>query len=190
MIKNNYTHGAIILEDDVRFDAFFKTRLEKVLANQSFDWDIIYLGRKIMRSDQENYENTIETFLIEPDYSHWTVGYVLSLRGARMLVEEKPLQKILPVDEYLPIMYDRHPIETWKSHFNQRKLKAYAFQPAILTPTHYFGEPNYISDTENTTILGREKLNNGLPGSPIVSVDVVTSQKPIEENASLKKDEL
>jgi len=190
MIKNEYTNGAIILEDDVRFDAHFKSRLEKVLANRSFDWDIIYLGRKIMRSDEENYENTIETFLIEPAYSHWTVGYALSLRGARMLVNEKPLQKILPVDEYLPIMYDHHPNENWKSYFNNRKLKAYAFQPAIITPTHYFGEPNYISDTENTTILGRENPNTGLPGATLLSVDVVAAQKQLEENVSMQKDEL
>jgi collagen beta-1,O-galactosyltransferase len=190
MIKNDYIHGAIILEDDVRFDAYFKSRLENVLANHSFDWDIIYLGRKIMRSYEEDYENTIETFLIEPAYSHWTVGYILSLRGAQMLVNEKPLQKILPVDEYLPIMYDHHPNENWKSYFNQRKLKAYAFQPAIVTPTHYFGEPNYISDTENTTILGREYHNIGLPSSPLLSVDVVTTPKPIEENVLFEKDEL
>jgi collagen beta-1,O-galactosyltransferase len=190
MIKNDYTHGAIILEDDVRFDAYFKSRLENVLANHSFDWDIIYLGRKIMRSYEEDYENTIETFLIEPAYSHWTVGYILSLRGAQMLVNEKPLQKILPVDEYLPIMYDHHPNENWKNYFNQRKLKAYAFQPAIVTPTHYFGEPNYISDTENTTILGREYHNIGLPSSPLLSVDVVTTPKPIEENVLFEKDEL
>jgi collagen beta-1,O-galactosyltransferase len=190
MVKNQYSNGALILEDDVRFDAYFKYKLEKILSNKSLDWDIIYLGRKIMRADEENYEKTIETFLIEPSYSHWTVGYALSLRGAKMLVDEKPIQKILPVDEYLPIMYDHHPNDNWKKHFHNRKLKAYAFQPAILTPTHYFGEPNYISDTENTTVLGKHNENENSGRATLVSVDVVATQKRIEENASMRKDEL
>jgi collagen beta-1,O-galactosyltransferase len=190
MIKNNYSNGAIILEDDVRFDASFKTKLDKILSNHSLDWDIIFLGRKIMRSDEENYENLTESFLIEPSYSHWTVGYALSLRGARMLVNEKPLEKILPVDEYLPIMYDHHPNESWKSHFINRKLKAYAFHPVIITPTHYFGEPNYISDTENTTVLGKTNPNDGMTKPILLSVDVITAQKQMEENTAMKKEEL
>lgn len=184
MVENDYSHGALILEDDVRFDAFFKTKLEKFLGNNSLDWDIIFLGRKIMRSDEENYENLIEEFLIEPSYSHWTVGYMLSLRGAQILVNENPLQKLLPVDEYLPIMYDHHPNEVWKSYFNNRTLKAYAFYPTIITPTHYFGEPNYISDTENTTIFGNK--NDHMDRSKVVSVDVVSADTTI----SMKKDEL
>ncbi|CAF0983297.1 unnamed protein product [Rotaria sp. Silwood1] len=190
MIKNEYSNGILILEDDVRFDVYFKYKLEKILLNRSFDWDILYLGRKIMRPDEENYENTIETYLIEPSYSHWTVGYALSLRGARLLVDENPLQKILPVDEYLPIMYDHHPNESWKSHFRNRKLKAYAFYPSILTPTHYFGEPNYISDTENTPILGQNDKEDSVTKSTLASIDVVATQKRIEENVSMKKDEL
>ena len=186
MIEKNYVNGAIILEDDVRFDVYFKYKLERVLANRSLDWDIIYLGRKIMRPDEENYEERIESFLIEPSYSHWTVGYALSLRAARMLVDEQPIQKILPVDEYLPIMYDHHPNENWKRHFAQRKLKAYAFHPVVLTPTHYFGEPNYISDTENTTVLGQASN----PAAPLLSVDVIAARKALEENASSHKDEL
>ncbi|CAF2818058.1 unnamed protein product [Rotaria sp. Silwood2] len=190
MIKNEYSNGILILEDDVRFDVYFKYKLEKILSNRSLDWDILYLGRKIMRPNEENYEKTIETFLIEPSYSHWTVGYALSLRGARMLVDENPIQKILPVDEYLPIMYDHHPNTSWKSHFHNRKLKAYAFHPPILTPTHYFGEPNYISDTENTPILGQNDEENSVTSSTIVTVDVTAAQKRIEENVSMKKDEL
>jgi hypothetical protein len=87
-------------------------------------------------------------------------------------------------------MYDHHPNENWKSYFNNRKLKAYAFHPSIITPTHYFGEPNYISDTENTTILGKDNQNDLSARSTLVSVDVVSTQKPIEENRSMKKEEL
>ena len=44
-----------------------------------------------------------------PHYSYWTLGYLLSRRGAVKLLEAKPLEKMLPVDEYFPIMYNRHP---------------------------------------------------------------------------------
>ncbi|CAF1264541.1 unnamed protein product [Rotaria magnacalcarata] len=190
MIKNEYSNGILILEDDVRFDVYFKYKLEKILSNRSLDWDILFLGRKIMRPNEENYENTIETFLIEPSYSHWTVGYALSLRGARMLIDENPIQKILPVDEFLPIMYDHHPNSSWKSHFINRKLKAYAFHPSIVTPTHYFGEPNYVSDTENTQILEQNDGKTSLLAPELVSVDVVATQQRLEENAWMQKDEL
>ena len=190
MINNDYTNGAIILEDDVRFDASFSSKLAAVLSNRSFEWDLLYLGRKIMQPDDENYNQTTETFLIEPLYSHWTVGYALSLRGAQMLVAENPLQKILPVDEYLPIMFDQHPNESWKSHFSSRKLKAYAFFPTIVTPTHYFGEPNYVSDTENTKILETNEKNQTATPNLVVSVDVVTAEKRLEGSPSVDKDEL
>ncbi len=47
--------------------------------------------------------------LVWSAYSYWTVGYLLSLDGARKLLADNPLGKMLPVDEYLPIMFDRHP---------------------------------------------------------------------------------
>ena len=37
---------------------------------------------------------------------------------------------MVPVDEYLPIMYDRHPNSTWKLFFNNRNLKEYSCFPA------------------------------------------------------------
>jgi collagen beta-1,O-galactosyltransferase len=187
MIKNEYVNGALILEDDVRFNTFFKYKLEQILSNHSLDWDLLYVGRKIMSFDEEKYNETTQIFLMEPAYSHWTIGYVLSLRGAQILVNEKPLQKILPVDEYLPIMYDNHPNQDWKSHFVNRKLKAYAFHPAIVTPTHYFGEPNYVSDTENTTVIGN--IDNSQKDEQI-NTNVVTTQKRLGGNILEDKDEL
>lgn len=47
--------------------------------------------------------------IMKPSYTHWTVAYALSLNGAKKLMSQEPLKKIVPVDEYLPIMYDKHP---------------------------------------------------------------------------------
>ena len=44
--------------------------------------------------------------LVKPGFSYLTTGYLLSLEGARKLVAGDPLRHLLPVDEYLPIMYN------------------------------------------------------------------------------------
>lgn len=48
--------------------------------------------------------------LVEADYSYWTLGYMLSLSGAKKLLAGDPLPKMVPVDEYLPIMFNKHPM--------------------------------------------------------------------------------
>ena len=47
--------------------------------------------------------------LVHVDYSYWTLCYMLSGRGAAKLLAAQPLTKLLPVDEFLPIMFDKHP---------------------------------------------------------------------------------
>jgi len=59
----------------------------------------------------------------------------------------------VPVDEYLPIMFDRHPRSEWSEAFAPRNLKAASAYPLLVYPTHYTGEDNYISDTEDSPLL-------------------------------------
>lgn len=42
------------------------------------------------------------------------------------------------------------------SHFEPRDLKAFSVEPLLLYPTHYTGEPGYVSDTETSTIWDDE----------------------------------
>ena len=49
------------------------------------------------------------SLLVEADYSYWTLGYLLSISGAKKLLAGNPLGLMVPVDEYLPIMYNKHP---------------------------------------------------------------------------------
>jgi hypothetical protein len=37
-------------------------------------------------------------------------------------------------------------------------LLAYAIQPSIVNPSHYTGEPNHVSDTEQTKVLDKETV--------------------------------
>ena len=69
---------------------------------------MIYLGRKRGPGAQNDVEKRVTDLLVTATYSYWTIGYILSGRGARILIEEEPLSKMVPVDEYLPIMYGAH----------------------------------------------------------------------------------
>lgn len=51
-------------------------------------------------------------------YSYWTLGYAISLNGAKKLLESKPLEKLMALDEFLPIMYNKHPNEVECTFFN------------------------------------------------------------------------
>ncbi|XP_077389885.1 procollagen galactosyltransferase 2 isoform X2 [Festucalex cinctus] len=102
----------LVLEDDVRFEPRFKRRLQAIMDDvdkAQLDWDLIYVGRKRMQVQQPERSVDGVNNLVEADYSYWTLGYVLSLQGARKLLDAKPFTKMLPVDEFLPVMFNKHP---------------------------------------------------------------------------------
>lgn len=43
-------------------------------------------------------------------------------------------------------------------YFERRDLRAYSVEPLLLFPTHYTGEPGYVSDTETSTIWDDESV--------------------------------
>ena len=67
-----------------------------------------YVGRKALhwRTEQLVPGTTV---LVRPDYSYWTLSYLISHRGAQKLIDANPFSNLLPVDEYLPIMFNKHP---------------------------------------------------------------------------------
>ncbi|XP_077053867.1 procollagen galactosyltransferase 1 [Siphateles boraxobius] len=152
---------SLVIEDDLRFEIFFKRRLQNLMheiQSQRLDWDLIYIGRKRMQVDRPEKSVPRIHNLVEADYSYWTLGYMISLRGAQKLLRAKPLKKMLPVDEFLPVMYNKHPIEEYMSHFQQRDLRAFSAEPLLVYPSHYTGDPGYISDTETSTVWDNETV--------------------------------
>lgn len=67
-----------------------------------------YLGRKQVNPGKEVAVENVRN-LVVADYSYWTLSYAISQQGAQKLLNAEPLSKMLPVDEFLPIMYDKHP---------------------------------------------------------------------------------
>ncbi|KAG8186802.1 hypothetical protein JTE90_020480 [Oedothorax gibbosus] len=145
---------ALVLEDDLRFEPFFRKKVDTLIKEAQkigLLWDLIYLGRKRLSDNNEPFVPGT-TNLVSVDYSYWTLAYLITLEGAKKLVSANPLPKLVPVDEFLPIMFDRHPEEVWKGYYPKRNLKAFSAQPLLVFPTHYTGEDNYISDTEDSEI--------------------------------------
>ena len=154
----------IVFEDDIRFEPYFIAKLhhlEDEIKKLDLDWHLIFLGRKILPDIEERLVENSD-LLLHVNYTYWTLGYVLSNEGAKILVDEDPLSKIIPVDEYLPIMYDRHPNKDWKSMYNNRILKAFSVHPRFLHPTHYVGDDGYISDTEDSFVIKIDKEKDEL----------------------------
>lgn len=143
----------LVLEDDVRFERNFRGRLEQLMeevATQKLQWDLIYLGRKQVSPEEEVAVEGLPG-LVVAGYSYWTLAYTLSLAGARKLLASQPLRRMVPVDEFLPIMFDQHPNEQYKEHFWPRDLRAFSTRPLLASPTHYAGDTGWLSDTETSS---------------------------------------
>ncbi len=155
----------IVFEDDIRFEPHFRQGLENLrweLDRLAPDWELVFLGRKILKDSDEPWVEG-SNLLVEVGYTYWTLAYMLSRRGAEKLVQGSPLSKMVPVDEYLPIMYDRHPNDTWKQYFGPpRDLRALSVHPLLVHPTHYTGEDGYVSDTEDTATIAASAAESGV----------------------------
>ncbi|XP_071983217.1 procollagen galactosyltransferase 2 isoform X2 [Engystomops pustulosus] len=152
---------SLVIEDDVRFEFKFRNKLLKLMNDietAALDWDLIYIGRKRMQVQRPEKAVPSVMNLVEADYSYWTLGYAISQTGARKLINAEPLGKMLPVDEFLPVMFNKHPVEKYMEYYYPRDLKAFSAEPLLVYPTHYTGQPGYFSDTETSTIWDNETV--------------------------------
>ena len=92
--------------------------MEELTARRE-EWELVYIGRKILHNSEENWLEE-STQLVYVDYTYWTLGYIITREGVDKLLAADPLGKMVPVDEFLPIMYDRHPNTSWAGQFQTR----------------------------------------------------------------------
>ena len=117
-------NNVIILEDDANFDSNLLENINKL--NIPKDYDLLYLGRK----NFDKSEIKVNDDILIPNFSYWTIGYILSNNGAKKLLESNFNKKIIPVDEVLPIMYNKsHRVE-----YNTNNFKAYGLVNNIVRP--------------------------------------------------------
>ncbi len=158
---------AIILEDDVIINN--TNLLEEIQSIKEKNYDLIYLGRKKMTDMIEESAQELHNDLVRPTFSYWTCGYVLSNSGAKKLYNDKYINNLIAVDEYIPYMYGasafyhEQNIKILDESYLKIKeevgdLDAYAFEPQMVSPnTKAFSQSStfhseYCSQTRDDVI--------------------------------------
>jgi glycosyl transferase, family 25 len=95
----------VILEDDAVLLPDFADEVALVVSELSgSDWDFCYLGRLPIEADR-----AATSRLVRPGYSHCTYAYMLSRVGGNKLVSARLRDRVMPIDEFIPALYTRHP---------------------------------------------------------------------------------
>lgn len=121
----------VILEDDINLDKEFESSLVTYMNHfKSNPMDFCFLNRKPYHKEEKiiNYNPRV----ISPKYSHWACAYLLSYEGAQKLLNVDYVHKIIPVDEFIPIMYGESYLDKYKKYYEPRNLVAYATEPQII----------------------------------------------------------
>lgn len=124
---------ALILEDDVVFLENFNEEYKNI-QNIPFNYDICFLGRsKLNKLYNLGEECEINNSLVIPKYSYNMQSYILTYEGACKLINTNFINHLLPVDEFLPIMYDNdYPHVNYKKYFQIfKRIRAIALKKCI-----------------------------------------------------------
>ena len=137
--------NAIIIEDDALFTNISPEKvneIEKYLESS----ELLYLGRKVFNTNEE----PIDEFVSKPNFSYWTIGYAISNKGAKSLSKSGFERAIIPVDEFLPYIYDKNNCKQLGRYPVQTRIIAYAYKNEILKPINNSFEE---SDTEKSEVF-------------------------------------
>nr|AEX63014.1 putative procollagen-lysine [Moumouvirus Monve] len=130
----------LVLEDDVIFVDNFMEKFKIYESEINCSYDMLYLHRKALNFDSEE---KISVHIRKPKKSYWTCAYVLTYTGAKKLINSNYLDNLIPVDEFLPIMYDCNIYGFEKLFESCEKLNCFATYPSLLKLTG-----NAFSDSE------------------------------------------
>jgi GR25 family glycosyltransferase involved in LPS biosynthesis len=176
-IVTNKIKQTLILEDDVVFLENFNEEYKNI-QNIPFDYDICFLGRtKLNELYNLGEEVEINESLVIPKYSYNMQSYILTYEGACKLINTNFINHLLPVDEFLPIMYDNdYPHINYKKHFQKfKRLRAIALKKCI---TNQVAKTIFPSSVDNSPIYNN--ISNPHPVFYYKSIpDYVIKQKYI-----------
>jgi collagen beta-1,O-galactosyltransferase len=85
-----------------------KEPLKVTKTSLYYNFTCRYIGRKKLNYQEETWVEG-SNILVNAQYSYWTLSYALSSSGASKLLQGNPIGKMVPVDEYIPIKFNRHP---------------------------------------------------------------------------------
>lgn len=144
-VENNINY-AIILEDDVIIPDKFDKEINKTITKlKNINWDLCYIGRKKMKKDIKQLD-----YFVIPNYSYWTCGYIINLKGMKKIIQSNFIKNIMPIDEFISLIGNISPYEQYKKYYNFEEFKIVSVKDLYIKP-----EPNAFktSDTENTKIV-------------------------------------
>jgi collagen beta-1,O-galactosyltransferase len=150
-IVENNIEKLLILEDDCVFLENFDNMLKYILELDLY-YDMFYLNRiKLNETYNLGDEIEINNKIIIPKYSYNTDSYILTYNGAKKLLDANLLKHFLPIDEFLPIMYDfDYPHKKYSCYFDKYpKIKTFALKNNI---TKQETRKSFPSDIENSDI--------------------------------------
>ena len=100
--ESDYPYG-LILEDDIILMDNFESNIKSYLDLLPPDTSMAYVYRKALNRTAEVPVNKIWA---RAKKSYWNCAYVITKRGADQLLRSLFINAIIPVDEFLPMLYD------------------------------------------------------------------------------------
>jgi GR25 family glycosyltransferase involved in LPS biosynthesis len=117
-ICENKIPEALILEDDIFFLSNFKEEFD-ILLDSNLDYDLFFFNRNPKNITNEKQ---IDNKYIKMCYSYNANAYLIKNKTASILCNTNFIENIIPVDEFLPIMYDEtYPHQNIKNKINPDK---------------------------------------------------------------------
>jgi len=150
-IVENNIEKLLILEDDTVFYDNFDSMLKYIL-NLDMHYDMFYLNRyKLNHLYDLGNEIEVNDNVVIPKYCYNASCYILTYNGAKKLLNANLMKHFLPIDEFLPIMYDSdYPHKKYSKYYEKYpKLKTFAIKNNI---TDQESRINFPSDVENSDI--------------------------------------
>lgn len=147
--SDTYNHDlTLILEDDIIFVDDFVDKFHSALNSISFPYDIFYLGRDPCEFDKEiQLTQTIRTV----KYSYGAHAYILTKSCAKILYNSSYLSEIIPVDDFLAILYGSKRPNSTNFYDQIPKLKAIAAYPNLIKLSNPSESDTFVSEPYEIT---------------------------------------
>jgi collagen beta-1,O-galactosyltransferase len=115
-ICENQISEALILEDDNVFLSDFNKELNLIL-NSNLNYDLFFFNRN--KVNKNINETIVNNKYVKMSYSYNANAYLIKNKAAFVLYSSNFIDNIMPVDEFLPIMYDKmYPHKFLKNKIN------------------------------------------------------------------------
>ena len=139
----------LVLEDDAEFsDDFIETLQNTINELETIDWNMCYLGRNKMDTNEE--EEKITNNLLYSSYSYWTIGYLINQSFCEKIINSNYLQNIIIIDEYLSLVGNISPHKKYSDNYKNTSIDIFSLNKNIIYPEK---EAFKTSDTEISTYL-------------------------------------